>query len=82
MNEDLEIRILSKIVLPKGKPIFSESAITCSIEDDAAGEYIKLTSCSDSGGEICLDLHEWPIIKEMIDSMVDNIQKWEDKCKH
>ena len=30
MNEELEIRVLSKIMLPKGKPIFSESAITYS----------------------------------------------------
>ena len=81
MNEELEIRVLSKIMLPKGKPIFSESAITCSIEDEAAGEYIKLTSQSDSGGEICFDPCEWPIMKAMIDSMVDDIQKREAKCK-
>ena len=81
MNEEPEIRVLSKIMLPKGKPIFSESAITCSIEDETAGEYIKLTSQSDSGGEICFDPYEWPIIKTMIDSMVNDIRKREDKCK-
>ena len=81
MNEEPEIRVLSKIMLPKGKPIFSESAIICSIEDDAAGEYIKLTSLSESGGEICFDPCEWTIIKTMIDSMVDDIQKREAKCK-
>lgn len=81
MNEDLEIRVLSKIMLPKGKPIFSEAAIVCSIEDDAAGEYIKLTSQNDSGGEICVDIIEWPAMRAMIDSMVDDIQKREAKCK-
>jgi hypothetical protein len=80
MNEELEIRVLSKIILPMGKPIFSESAIICSIEDDAAGEYIKLTSQSDSGGEVCFDPHEWATLRAMIDSMVDDIQKREDKA--
>ena len=77
MNEELEVRVLSKIMLPKGKPIFSESSITCSIEDEAAGEYIKLTSQSDSGGDVCFDPNEWPTIRSMIDSMVDDIIKWE-----
>ena len=80
MNEEPEIRVLSKIMLPKGKPIFSESAIICSIEDDAAGEYIKLTSLSESGGEVCIDPHEWATLMAMIDSMVDDIQKREDKA--
>lgn len=77
MNEEPEIRVLSKIMLPKGKPIFSESAIICSIEDDAAGEYIKLTSLNESGGEVCIDLYEWATLKSMIDSMADDMQKRE-----
>ena len=80
MNEEPEIRVLSKIMLPKGKPIFSESAIICSIEDDAAGEYIKLTSLSESGGEVCIDPYEWATLKSMIDSMVDDMQKREDEA--
>ena len=80
MNEKPEIRVLSKIMLPKGEPIFSVSAITCSIEDEAAGEYIKLTCQSDSGGEVCFDSHEWATLRAMIDSMVDDIQKREDKA--
>ncbi len=67
-------------MLPKGNPIFSESAIICSIEDDAAGEYIKLTGLSEPGGEVCIDPHEWATLMAMIDSMVDDIQKREDKA--
>ena len=77
MNEELEVRVLSKIMLPKGKPIYSESAIACSIMDEAAGEYIKLTSQSDCGGDVCFDPHEWATIRSMIDSMVDDIIKRE-----
>ena len=80
MNEEPEIRVLSKIMLPKGKPIFSESAIICSIEDDAAGEYIKLKSQSDEGGEVCIDPHEWATLRAMIDSMVDDMKKREDEA--
>ena len=80
MNEEPEIRVLSKIMLPKGNPIFSESAIICSIEDDAAGEYIKLTSLSESGGEVCIDPYEWTTLRAMIDSMVDDMRKWEDEA--
>jgi hypothetical protein len=80
MSEEPEIRVLSKIMLPKGNPIFSESAIICSIEDDAAGEYIKLTGLSEPGGEVCIDPHEWATLRAMIDSMVDDIQKREDKA--
>ena len=80
MNEKPEIRVLSKIMLPKGQPIFSESAIICSIEDDAAGEYIKLTGLSESGGEVCIDTYEWTTLRAMIDSMVDDMRKREDEA--
>ena len=80
MNEEPEIRVLSKIMLPKGQPIFSESAIICSIEDDAAGEYIKLTGLSESGGEVCIDPYEWTTLRAMIDSMVDDMRKREDEA--
>ena len=80
MNEKPEIRVLSKIMLPKGQPIFSESAIICSIEDDAAGEYIKLTGLSESGGEVCIDPYEWTTLRAMIDSMVDDMRKREDEA--
>ena len=76
MNEELEVRVLSKVMLPKGKPIFSESAITCSIEDEAGGEYIKLASIN-SSSVICFDTNEWKTLREMIDSMVDDIIKRE-----
>lgn len=68
-------RITQVTVLPKGQPIFSEEALNISIEDQAAGEFVVLTSlCEDYGGKIAIDAFDWPIIRAAIDEMMETLQ--------
>lgn len=68
-------RTLSVVVAPEGEPIYSERAFVVSIEDEAAGEFVSVTSQEDSGGHerrIRIDPGEWPELRDAIDSMVSN----------
>lgn len=60
-------------VLPEGEPIFSEMATHISIEDDASGEYVRLTQYNETtgkGGHIDINPEEWPAIRDAINIMV------------
>ncbi len=66
-------RILSMALLPEGEPIFSERGYTVTIEDEAAGEYLKLSSGRDEHNCIVFDAEEWPAIQALVDRMVKEI---------
>lgn len=59
-------------VLPEGDPIFSENATHVTIEDEASGEYVRLTQYSDNAdnGEVNINPEEWPAIRDAINTMV------------
>jgi len=65
-------------LLPECEPIFAESAITLTIQDQAAGEYLKVCTGKDSDA-ILIDPAEWPQLREAIDSMMAEIAKHERK---
>lgn len=68
---DYEKRIRSVIVLPKGYNIFSEMATTVEIEDEAAGEFVRVSQSRGIGTQsILIDVGEWNTIKEAIDQMI------------
>ena len=64
-------------VLPEGEPIFSEMATHISIEDEASGEYVKVTQYGDRAerGEININPEEWPAIRDAIDDMIFECRK-------
>jgi len=66
-----ETRITKITVLPKGEPIFHEGATEIKIVDDAGGEYLEVSQCSDANeGKILIDPLEWPVLKKAIDKMI------------
>jgi len=76
MNDDMIVRVIEKIVVPKGEPIFSERATTIRIVDEATGEFLKVVQDYDDmeAGTICIDRDEWPLIKKTIDEMIESLQ--------
>jgi hypothetical protein len=70
-------------VLPKGEPIFCEAATHVAIDDNAAGEFLLVTQQSGhveaESQTIQLDAHEWPVIREAVDRMFDEIAKHDRK---
>ncbi len=72
-----EIRVLSWIVLPKGHPIFSETAIIIKIEDDAAGEFISIEQPGNEkpGPALQITKEEWPLLKEALDKAFESLNQ-------
>ena len=70
-------------VLPAGEPIFSERATIITIEDEAAGEYLRITqqNCSDKLVEqsVAFDPEEWDEVKDVIDQMFGEIRCYQDE---
>jgi hypothetical protein len=70
-------------VLPVGEPIFSERATVITIEDEAAGEYLRITqqNCSDKLIEqsITFDSEEWEGVKGVVDQMFKDIKDYQDE---
>lgn len=68
---DYEVRVVSKIVVPKGEPLFSEMATVVSIEDEAAGEFVTVTQHGRTDlGKIAIEVKEWNMLRDAIDSMI------------
>lgn len=74
----METRILSLVVVGDGKQVFDESASVVSIEDDAAGEYVKVHQLSDhcEQGVIKIDPDEWPALRKAINKMVRSCREY------
>jgi len=72
-------------VLPVGEPIFSEKATVITIEDEAAGEYIKITQQTDATFEsnqtVSFDPEEWDEVKGVIDQMFKDIKDYQDETQ-
>jgi hypothetical protein len=66
-----ETRITKVTVVPKGEPLYHEGATEIKIVDDAAGEYLEVSQCSDHNeGKILIDSVEWPVLKKAINKMI------------
>lgn len=72
-----ETRIKSVIVLPKNAPIYSASATIIEIENEAAGEFIKVTQQYDSiePGTILLEPDDWPAIRSAINKLMKSLRE-------
>lgn len=65
-----ETRTIAVIVAPPRETIFSESATTVNIEDDAAGEFVVVSQNLDGYDKIAITPEEWPAIRAAIDALV------------
>ena len=64
-------------VAPEGDPIFSEQATHISIEDECAGEFVKVSQIGDHAerGIIEINPEEWPALRDAIDTMIAACRK-------
>ena len=66
-----ETRITQITIVPEKEPLFSESATTVSIEDEAAGEFVVIKqNASTANGTSAFSPKEWQIIRDAIDRMI------------
>ena len=70
---EYETRVTKVVVLPKGEPLFSEQATTIEIQDEAGGEFVKVSQeggHTDYAKHICFSHQDWEAIKPEIDRML------------
>jgi hypothetical protein len=73
-----EIRTLKIGVCRKGYQIFDDSMTEIEIIDEAAGEFLKISQCSEhSEGSIQIEKEEWPTLKAAIDKMFNECRNYE-----
>ena len=65
-----DLRASSYIVLPKGESLFSEYAITVSVDDEAGGAFIVLSSCAEGEYQkVKIDFAEWSLICDAVERL-------------
>jgi hypothetical protein len=78
-------RITQMTVLPVGEPLFSERATVISIEDEAAGEYIKITQQTDATFEsnqtVAFDQEEWEEVTDVVNQMFGEIRRYQEETQ-
>ncbi len=72
-------RITRITVLPEGDPIFCDQATHFEIEDEAAGEFVKITQPDNDDdpvykGSVTIDATQWPIFRNVIESLLADCQ--------
>lgn len=73
-NANYETRITRLCVAPLSEPIFSEKSTHIALDDEAAGEFVKV---SQEGGHtdmdkfITIEPSEWIVLRDAIQFMVD-----------
>ena len=69
--------------MPDEEPIFSETATHIEIEDDGAGEYLRITQQSGSTDvkeqSIMVTPEEWPYVRQAVETLIEGIHSWENK---
>lgn len=69
----MERRVLKVSVLPEGESLFSERSTEIEIEDEGAGEFVKVRQeggHTDYSKHLLFDPDEWPSIRDAIDQMI------------
>jgi hypothetical protein len=70
-------RITQITLLPEGGNIFDENIFVLTVDDEAAGEYIRVQCENDNSkpGEIAIDPGEWPILRDTLNEMFNSLRK-------
>lgn len=58
-------------VLPQDQEVFSELATHISIDDESAGEFVRVKQDGRTDNSIAINPDEWPAVREAIDRMVN-----------
>lgn len=73
-----QTRVTRLTISPPGEPIFSDQTTNLEIEDEAAGEYVKITQQNDykDAQTVCITPEEWPAVKDAVESLLTTIALW------
>lgn len=72
-----ETRTVRVSVAPKGEPLFHNGVTNIEIADEASGEFLEVSQCSDSNdGKILIDPYEWPTLRAAIDKMIKECREY------
>lgn len=65
-------RPVAWIVGPSDEPSFSERMTRVEIDDEAGGEFVVVSQCTDQNGDqrIAIDVSEWPALRAAIDAAI------------
>lgn len=72
-TDKYSVRLVEIAVAPVGQPLFSELTTRISIDDEAGGEFVRVTQ---EGGHtniskcIAIDQEEWPVLRDAIEYMI------------
>lgn len=71
------VRVTRLTIVPAGEPIFSEQATHVEIDDEAAGEFVRVTQQPGSTEDpdsraIRIEPTEWPAIRHAIEQLLPN----------
>lgn len=75
---NMEKRVTTITIVPKGEPIFDERGFTVSIDDESGGEFVTIRN-NDGPGEVRIDPSEWPILSEVITGLIEDCRSWSDR---
>jgi len=65
-----EARITQRTILPEGKSLYCDQATKVEIQDEAGGEFILVSQCTDGFGKVGIEPDEWPLLRDVIDEMI------------
>lgn len=71
---DIETRVVKVMIAPKDERIFSEMATFVEIDDEAAGEFVKVSQpLTHKSAEFAVFITKdaWPYIRDVIENMID-----------
>ena len=78
-------RVTRLTISPPGESIFSDQTIHIEIEDEASGEYVKISQQSEyrpeASQEVCINPDEWPAVKDAVESLLMTITLWDATTK-
>jgi len=78
-------RVTRLTISPPGEPIFSDQTFHIEIEDEASGEYVKISQQSEyrpaASQEVCINPDEWPAVKDAVESLLMTIAEWDATTK-
>lgn len=62
-------------IIPEGEAIFHERATVITVEDEAAGEFLRVHQHHvNDGGTILIDSDEWPVLRQAIDDAIAGLK--------
>ena len=85
MSEKYETRVTRITVMPEGEPVFSECATNIEIEDEASGEFVKVSQGGVHGDAskfiMFCDRAEWTAIRSAVDTIFNEIENRDSRKK-